>query len=292
MCERELSTRDDLVSDTSAPLPKPGCAFCLRKTRIRRILPLVRDRALDRAEGHAFCESSAALAPGTTEEQQARLSEENSVFHTTSPQSNCRRRNMSIAISMQRFKTERAAGGNGDGRRTGGPGRIRGFTLIELCVALSVLAILAGIAAASMSSTVTKNRLYASQDEFVAYVTFARSEAVRRGVPVVIGASAPVSGNAFGGGWIVWVDDNGNDVYDAGETLLRSHEALPSNVVIGDGAASTITFTPMGFLAPLSSIDVKLCSADASLGGFDITIQPNGLTDVADVAGHTAPCNG
>jgi type IV fimbrial biogenesis protein FimT len=199
---------------------------------------------------------------------------------------------MSIAISNERFNATLAERANGGRRMPSQPGVVQGFSLIELCATLSVLAILAGIAAASMSSTLTKNRLYAAQDEFVAYVTFARSEAVRRGVPVVIGASAPVSGNAFGGGWNVWVDDNGNDVYDAGETLLRSHEALPANIVIGDGAVSTITFTPMGFLAPSTSVDVKLCSADAALGGFDITIQPNGLTDVADVAGHTAPCNG
>jgi prepilin-type N-terminal cleavage/methylation domain-containing protein len=199
---------------------------------------------------------------------------------------------MSIAIFMQRSQATRAVGDDSDQRRLGRPCRIRGFTLIELCATLSVLAILAGIAAAAMSSTLTKNRLYAAQDEFVAYVTFARSEAVRRATPVVIGASAPVSGNGFGGGWNVWVDDNGNDVYDAGETLLRSHEALPSNIVIGDGAVSTITFTPMGFLAPSTLVDVKLCSADAALGGFDITIQPNGLTDVGDVAAYTAPCNG
>ena len=200
---------------------------------------------------------------------------------------------MSIAISKQRFKATKLADRDGSDRRT--PSRralVLGFTLIELCATLSVLAILAGIAAASMSSTLTKNRLYAVQDEFVAYLTFARSEAVRRGVPVVVGASAPATGNAFGGGWNVWVDNNGNDAYDAGETLLRSHEALPSNIFIGDGAISTITFTPVGFLAPSASIDVKVCPADPALGGFDITIQPNGLTDVADVAGHTVPCNG
>jgi type IV fimbrial biogenesis protein FimT len=200
---------------------------------------------------------------------------------------------MLIATSKERFKPSTLADRDGSDRRTPSrPSLVHGFTLIELCATLSVLAILAGIAAASMSSTVTKNRLYAAQDEFVAYVTFARSEAVRRGVPVVIGASAPVTGNAFGGGWNVWVDDNGNDAYDAGETLLRSHEALPSNIVIGDGAVSTITFTPMGFVAPSAAVDVKVCSADAALGGFDITIQPNGLTDIADIAGHTAPCNG
>lgn len=197
----------------------------------------------------------------------------------------------SAAIRIGRvkaIKVDRAAVGHCASRRL----RLaRGFTLLELCATLAVLVILSSLAAGSMSSTLGNNRTYAVQNEFVAYVAFARSEAVRRGVPVVLGAAAPVTGNAFGGGWDVWVDDNGNDAYDTGETKLRTHEALPSNVVIGD-AATTITFTPMGFLAPAATVDVKVCSTNQALGGFDITIQPNGLADVADVASHTAPCTG
>ena len=167
----------------------------------------------------------------------------------------------------------------------------RGFTLAELCVTLAVLAVLSSLAAASMSSTLSNNRTYAVQNEFVAYLAFARSEAMRRGIPVVVGASAATTGNAFGGGWTVWVDDNGNGAYDEGETRLRSHEALPPNVVMGDGAISTVTFTSMGFLSPAAAIEINVCPTDHALGGFDVTIQPNGLADVADVAGHTPPCN-
>jgi len=167
----------------------------------------------------------------------------------------------------------------------------RGFTLSELCATLAVLAILSTLAAASMSSTVSNNRVYAAQDEFVAYVAFARSEAMRRGTTVIVGAIAPVTGNGFGGGWKVWVDENDNGAYDAGETLLRTHEALPSNIIVGNGSTNTIAFTPLGFLTPGAAVDVKVCPADPALGGFDITIQPNGLTDVRDVASHTAPCN-
>jgi type IV fimbrial biogenesis protein FimT len=166
----------------------------------------------------------------------------------------------------------------------------RGFTLIELCATLAVLVILSFLAAASMSSTLNNNRVYAAQDELVAYVAFARSEAIRRGVSVVVGAIAPVTGNAFGGGWNVWVDANNNGAFDAGEVLLRTHEALPSGIVVGDGTNTTIAFTPMGFLSG-GAINVKVCPSDPALGGFDITIQPNGLTDVKDVASHSAPCS-
>src|SRR2546425_3737903 len=127
-------------------------------------------------------------------------------------------------------------------------GAARGFTLVELLATLSVLVILTSLAAASMSSTLNNNRSYATQDEFVAYLALARSEAARRGVPVVVAASAPITGNAFGGGWNVFVDVNGNGSFDTGEAVLRSHEALPSNVLMGDGATTAIAFNSMGFL--------------------------------------------
>ena len=166
-----------------------------------------------------------------------------------------------------------------------GPRRQRGFTLIELLVTITVLVILSSIAATSYSTSVNNNRLYASQNEFVAYLALARSEAARRGVPVVLSAAAPISGNAFGGGWTVWVDSNGNGSFDTGEPLLRSHEALPSTILIGDGTTTSITFNPTGFLAA-GAVDIKLCATDPALASFDITIQANGLTDVADVAGY------
>src|ERR1700736_779272 len=91
-----------------------------------------------------------------------------------------------------------------------GSRRQRGFTLIELLVTITVLVILSSIAATSYSTSVNNNRLYASQNEFVAYLALARSEAARRGIPVVLSATTPTSGNAFGGGWTVCVDINGN----------------------------------------------------------------------------------
>jgi type IV fimbrial biogenesis protein FimT len=165
------------------------------------------------------------------------------------------------------------------------PKRQRGFTLIEMLVTVSVLVILSSIAATGYSTTVNNNRIYASQNEFVAYLALARTEAARRGLPVMVSAAAPTTGNAFGGGWSVWVDTNGNGSFDSGEPVLRSHEALPSSILIGDGTTTQITFNPTGFLVG-GAVDVKLCATDPTLASFDISIQANGLTDVADVAGH------
>ncbi|HTP47191.1 MAG TPA: GspH/FimT family pseudopilin [Casimicrobiaceae bacterium] len=166
-----------------------------------------------------------------------------------------------------------------------------GFTLIELCATLAVLLILSALAAVSMSATLSNNRVYSAQDEFAAYVAYARSEASRRGVDVLVSASAPVSGNGFGGGWSVCVDSDADGACDAdAASTLRTHEALPTNIAVGDGTATSIAFTPDGFLAPASAINIKVCAADPTVAGFNLTIQPNGLTDVASVAPNTAPC--
>jgi len=185
-----------------------------------------------------------------------------------------------------------------DARRHGGPleprvaSRIaRGFTLVELCATMAVLVILSTLAAASMNATISNNRVYATQDEFVAYLAYARSEAVRRGATVIVGATGATSNNAFAGGWQVWVDSNANGDYDNGETKLRVHERVGSNIVVGDGSTTSIAFTPLGFLTPPAAIDVKVCPSDHALPGFDIVIQPNGLTDVKDVASGATPCN-
>jgi type IV fimbrial biogenesis protein FimT len=168
----------------------------------------------------------------------------------------------------------------------------RGFTLIELLATLSVLVILTSLAAASMSSTVNNNRIYATQTEFLASLALARSEAARRGVPVVLSATAPVTGNAFAGGWRVWVDLDGNGSFDsATEPVLRTHESIPSSILVGDGTTTDIGFTPVGFLSQGGAVDIKVCASDGAVAGYDISIQPNGMADVADVAAHTTPCN-
>jgi len=173
------------------------------------------------------------------------------------------------------------------------PSAARGFTLIELMVSLSVLCILTSLAAASMSSTLSNNNIYATQTEFVAALAMARSEALSRGLPVMVGASAAAPGNSFGGGWTVWVDSNSTGSFDVqSDPVLRSHEALPPNIQVGDGTTTTFGFTAMGFLVGGTAIDIKVCPSDSTVAGFDITIQPNGIVDVADVAANAMPCSG
>ena len=165
-------------------------------------------------------------------------------------------------------------------------GRPWGFTLIEMLVTLSVLAIIVAIAIPSFAPTVRNNQLFSIQTEIMSSLSLARNEAAKRGVPVGVGiVSAPVvNGNEWGNGWTVWVDQNGNSIIDAGEPSLRTHEPLATGFKLSVPNAGIIEFDSHGFLSLPVLRQLKLCSSVNGTSGYQITIQPNGMVDSATVS--------
>ena len=111
----------------------------------------------------------------------------------------------------------------------------RGFTLIELMVAIAITAILLTVALPSFEVTLNSNRLTSSANEFVTALQTARMEAIRRNqhTAVCFSASAesaaPTCGAAGADGWITFVDADSDGSFDAGDSLLMS-STLPPNV--------------------------------------------------------------
>ena len=85
-----------------------------------------------------------------------------------------------------------------------------GVTLIEMLVTLAVAAILLAAAVPSFTSLVQNNRAAAQVNDLVVAMHTARGEAIKRGFPVTLCASAnqnSCSGGAnWSGGWIVFQD--------------------------------------------------------------------------------------
>lgn len=107
-----------------------------------------------------------------------------------------------------------------------------GVTAIELLVVMAIAAILLAVAVPSFVGITQGNRLAAEINAFSGDVQFARTEAVKEGLPVSICASTNGTSclgvNTWNKGWIVFSDPNGNQTVDAGDTVLRKQASWTS----------------------------------------------------------------
>jgi type IV fimbrial biogenesis protein FimT len=117
----------------------------------------------------------------------------------------------------------------------------RGFNLLELMAAITVLGILLGIGVPSFTQMVRNNRVVASTNELVVALSSARSEAVRRGLPIAVcsrtGPTTDVcasgTANNWRNGWLVYTDAIGTaGTIDAGDEILQRYDEVPVGVTL------------------------------------------------------------
>lgn len=133
-------------------------------------------------------------------------------------------------------------GGNRTSRRSNTPAarQLLGFTLIELMVTVSVLAILIAIGMPSFVSVINSNRLTAQSNEVVAALQLARVEAVRQNRRAIVCGSADGStcsgSTAWNTGWITFLDMDSNGSPTAAEIIRANTVKAP--IVVRSGVAS------------------------------------------------------
>lgn len=112
--------------------------------------------------------------------------------------------------------------------------------MIELLVALAIIAVVAGFAIPSFRGLFAGTCVSMTVNAFVSDTRYARGEAMRRGKSVTIcrsanaaavpprcsGANDPTVGS-WREGWVVFVDENGNGSFNAAsDTVLRVQQTL------------------------------------------------------------------
>jgi type IV fimbrial biogenesis protein FimT len=113
----------------------------------------------------------------------------------------------------------------------------RGFTLVEMMITILVAAILLVVAVPSFKPLMQRSQQTNVINDVAAMLGRARSEAVTRNRDVVVCVSADQAFCNEGAatwetGWVMFVDDNRNDIRDAAETLLQVGAALPRGVTV------------------------------------------------------------
>jgi len=136
-----------------------------------------------------------------------------------------------------------------------------GFTLIEMIVTVTIVAIFASIALPSFSQLIKSNRVSTSTNEFVSALVLARSEALKRSRNVRVCTSSNLtscsgSETDFSKGWIVEADTD-----TAAKNVIKVHDGF-ENIYIG-GGGKEITFQFSGRLGVAgATFDVGHASDD------------------------------
>jgi type IV fimbrial biogenesis protein FimT len=112
-----------------------------------------------------------------------------------------------------------------------------GFTLIELMVTLSMVAILMAVGVPSFTTFQRNAELTSFTNSLIAGMNAARGEAMKRGRNAMV---VPTDGANWRNGWTVFVDVNRNGTYDEGtDVTVLKREAAPSYLTVTNKAASS-----------------------------------------------------
>lgn len=165
-----------------------------------------------------------------------------------------------------------------------------GVTLIELMTVVSIVGILLGIGVPSLTTFIVKNRLVTSGNDLISALSYARTEAIKRGKPVSLckrrvgESTCDLSGRDWAGGWLVFVDSD--PLRPTPSEILRVYEALPRGYSLSFSAPRSASFTFMASGQPISNFaggTFRLCGSDGQ--GRNLVINRAGR-----VRSHSAPC--
>jgi type IV fimbrial biogenesis protein FimT len=154
--------------------------------------------------------------------------------------------------------------------------RHAGFTLLELLTTIAVLAVIVAIGVPNFRDFVRNSRMTAAANDIVTDFNLARSEAIKRGVPVTLcksqdGATCDADAADPFVNWIVFVDDadpavadalDGNGEADPDEPVLRQRSISETLTVYTNADARLAIFQRDGFprsTAAGNVTDFRLC---------------------------------
>ncbi|UPG88884.1 GspH/FimT family pseudopilin [Luteibacter aegosomaticola] len=150
---------------------------------------------------------------------------------------------------------------------SGGRRGAQGFTLVELMVTITVLAILLAIAAPSFVDFVRRNDVSSNTNEFLTTLRMARSTAITRNIFVSVCPSTNATADKpscsdskdYSAGYLVYVASAAGKAYEEGNELVRINEGAQKVSIMVTDAAKIITFNPRG-ASTIGTFSAFLCA--------------------------------
>lgn len=164
-----------------------------------------------------------------------------------------------------------------------------GFSLVELIFTLAIAMIFITLAVPSFTTFSKNNRVTSVTNELITDINLARSEALSRGVRVILcrsgdpAASSPTCGgsaNTWTTGWLLFASGDTNNTFNAGtDRLISVAQAVPGDIVIkaNNISNSNLTYSPDGTTSEAGGTGIFAICDDRGLAyGNQIQIIPTG----------------
>ncbi len=185
----------------------------------------------------------------------------------------------------------------------------RGFTLVELLVAMAVVAIVLTMGLPELASYLRNSRLTTQTNHFIAVMNFARAQSISRNQEVFITSLADNNANHWEQGWQIWIDGSAacpdtvpNETMEDCE-VLRDFK-LESSVLKGPSNLASVAYPRLkdatmkartfsfnggnGSLNISQEINFYLCDPKGKYEGRHISMRPTGRLRLVDA--HLSPC--
>ncbi len=164
--------------------------------------------------------------------------------------------------------------------------RQRGFSLLELMVTITIVAVLLAIAVPSFRDVIKRNQISSASNELLAGLSYARTEAIDRGqlvsmCPSPDGLACTINGQTWEPGWIIYTYPAGaasaNKAYSKPPATLLRYTAARSGVSIQSLGTTVITFGQQGQLRPGTALSFVSCARTGSSGTGESTAAAPGV---------------
>jgi type IV fimbrial biogenesis protein FimT len=167
--------------------------------------------------------------------------------------------------------------------------RESGFTLVELMVVMTIVAVLSAMAAPAMREMVARYQTSVVADQVVTALSTARMEAIRRSGNVVLekinGTTNPCANNQqWSCGVRLWADVNRNGAREGTDVILREFD-VPAGISLlnmSAGSTASLTINRWGQANGINALNFRVTRIGVAVADRSVCVSAGGRIRIVD----------